>query len=112
MAVTVSLEGQESKQGVDLPSSKAILSPVPGSPQRLNSLPMAFALSADKKYTAIVNAGYGTMESDYQQSVALFDNATGKLTDFPEQRTGLRAGQTLYNGENLNCCWRSEAQGT
>ncbi len=99
MALTVSLQGQgPAQKPIDLPTSKAILPPVPGSPQRLNSLPMAFALSPDRKYTAIVNAGYGTVESDYQQSIAVLDNATGKLTDFPEQRTGQRAPQTLYNG--------------
>lgn len=85
-------------QTINLPSSKQILAPVPGAPQRLNSLPMAMAWSPDHRYLAIINAGYGTVESDYQQSIAVLDTATGKLTDFPDPRTGLRAAQTLYSG--------------
>ncbi len=88
----------QAQTSIDLPTSKQILPPVPGAPQRLNSLPMATAVSPDGHYTAIVNAGYGTAESDYEQSIALLDNTTGTLADFPEARTGIRAAQTLYNG--------------
>lgn len=85
-------------QSIPLPSSKRITQPVPGSPQRLNSLPMAMAWSPDHRYLAIVNAGYGTVESNYQQSIAVLDTATGKLADFPDARTEVGAAQTLYNG--------------
>ncbi len=72
--------------------------PVPGSPQRTNSLPMAIAASPDGRYLALLNAGYGTYESEYQQSIALVDTSTGKVTDFPEARTAAGMPQTLYQG--------------
>ncbi len=46
----------------------------------------------------MLNAGYGTFESDYQQSIAIYDTKTGKLTDFPEARTAQKAPQTLFQG--------------
>src|SRR5215813_10585047 len=56
-------------QAIDLPTSKQIVRPVPGSPQRLNSLPMSMAVSPDARYVVTVNAGYGTFESKYMQSL-------------------------------------------
>lgn len=85
-------------QTVALPSSKDLALPAPGAPQRLNSLPMVMATSPDGRYVAIANAGYGTAESDYEQSIAVFDRTTGRVSDFPERRTGLSAAQTLYSG--------------
>jgi DNA-binding beta-propeller fold protein YncE len=82
----------------NLPTSKQLLQPVPGSPKRLNSLPMGIAASPDGRYLASLNAGYGTYESQYAQSIALLDTTTGKLTDFPELRTRLKAPQTFYQG--------------
>ena len=84
---------------IDLPTSKR-LSAVPGAPQRLNSLPMSMALSPDGRYAVTVNAGYGTFESEYHQSLAVLDTTTGTLTDFPEALTGTGrdAAQTLYSG--------------
>src|SRR6202022_617519 len=82
----------------NLPTSKQLLQPVPGSPKRLNSLPMGIAASPDGHYLAILNAGYGTYESQYAQSIALLDTNTGKLADFPELRTQLSAPQTFYQG--------------
>ena len=52
-------------QSIDLPSSKQLIEPVPGNPQRLNSLPMSMAISPDGRYVVTVNAGYGTYESKY-----------------------------------------------
>ena len=83
---------------VDLPSSKQLLSGAPGSPARINSLPMSMALSPDGRYAVTVNAGYGTFESKYQQSISVVNVATGKVTDFPDARTGLSNHQTLYQG--------------
>src|SRR5450755_1034556 len=83
---------------VDLPTSKRLAEPVPGSPQRLNSLPMTAAISPDGRHLAIVNAGFGTFESRYQQSIAVLDIQTGKVTDFPEPRTAIGLPQTLYSG--------------
>src|SRR5579859_658227 len=83
---------------IDLPTSKRLAEPVPGTPQRLNSLPMTVAVSPDGRYLAVVNAGYGTFESRYQQSIAVLDIQTGKVTDFPEPRTAMDLPQTLYSG--------------
>ena len=85
-------------QSIPLPTSKQILEPVPGAPQQLNSLPMACAWSPDHRYLALVNAGFGTAESNYEQSVAVLDTATGKLTDFPLELTEVLDPQTLYSG--------------
>jgi DNA-binding beta-propeller fold protein YncE len=85
-------------QSVNLPTGKQIVQPVPGSPARLNSLPMGAAWSPDGRYLALVNAGYGTADSDYSQSVAILDTTTNKLTDFPDQRTVIGASQTMYSG--------------
>jgi DNA-binding beta-propeller fold protein YncE len=64
----------------------------------LNSLPMAAAWSPDHRYLALVNAGFGTVESNYEQSIAILDTGTGKLTDYPEPRTDIPAPQTYYSG--------------
>src|ERR1700745_1834442 len=85
-------------QAIDLPTSKQIVRPVPGSPQRLNSLPMSMAVSPDARYVVTVHAGYGTFESKYMQSLAVLDTQTGKLADFPDPDTLGRAKQTLYSG--------------
>ena len=86
-------------QTIDLPTSKQLIEEVPGHPQRLNSLPMSMAVSPDKRYILTVNAGYGTFESKYDQSLAVFDTQTGKVADFPDDRTPARKSkQTLYSG--------------
>ena len=84
-------------QEIDLPSSKT-LGVVPGSPQRINSLPMSMAVSPDKRYVVTVNAGYGTFESKYEQSLSVMDTATGKIVDYPDARTLEKDKQTLYSG--------------
>jgi DNA-binding beta-propeller fold protein YncE len=93
-----SIGQQSDKKPVDLPSSKQLLTPVPGAPARLNSLPMATAWSPDGRYLAILNAGYGTFESDYEQSIAILDTQTGKLIDYPDARTQASLPQTMYAG--------------
>ena len=85
-------------QTIDLPTSKQIVRPAPGNPQRLNSLPMSMAASPDGKYVVTVNAGYGTWESGYAQSLAVTETSTGKVTDFPDERMSLTAKQTMYSG--------------
>src|SRR6202166_2368222 len=96
MAAPVAVYAQRPAQ--NLPTSKQLREPVPGEPVRLNSLPMGIAASPDGRYLAILNAGYGTYESQYAQSIALLDTQTGKLSDFPELRTQLEAPQTFYQG--------------
>ena len=89
---------QARAQRIDLPTSKQLLAPAPGNPQRLNSLPMALAVSPDGRWVVSLNAGYGTFESDYEQSLAVMDTQTGKVRDFPEARTGQRMAQTFFSG--------------
>ncbi len=91
-----SLWGQDGAR-VNLPSSKQ-LDGAPGNPQRVNSLPMSMAVSPDGRYVVTVNAGYGTFESRYEQSLAVMDTQTGKVTDFPDDRTKTTDKQTLYSG--------------
>src|ERR1039458_1015734 len=88
---------QDASGRLDLPSSKQ-MGAVPGNPQRLNSLPMSMAVSPDRRYVVTVNAGYGTFESGYMQSLAVMDTQTGKVVDFPDDRTANRGRQTLYSG--------------
>src|ERR1022692_4534047 len=85
-------------QSMDLPTSKALIGVVPGNPERLNSLPMSMAASPDHRYIVTVNAGFGTFESQYEQSLAVLDTQTGKLSDYPDDRTLVGAKQTLYSG--------------
>src|ERR1700733_13534494 len=88
----------QSPSFVDLPSSKQLLGKTPGDPQRLNSLPVTMAISPDGRYVVTVNVGYGTFESQYEQSLAVFDTQDGTLADFPDARTSSKANQTLYSG--------------
>jgi len=85
-------------QTVDLATSKQLIGEIPGHPQRLNSLPMSMAVSPGGRYLVTVNAGYGTFESKYEQSLAVLDTQTGALEDFPDDRTLVGAAQTLYSG--------------
>ncbi len=92
-----STSGSVSPGRVDLPTSKT-LGLVPGRPQRVNSLPLVMAVSPDGRYVVTVNAGYGTWESKYDQSLAVMETQTGKVVDFPDERTGLESKETLYAG--------------
>ena len=60
------------------------------------------AVSPDKRYVVTLNNGYGTYESRYDQSLAVYDTRTATVTDFPDDRTQLRqrvgGKQTLYSG--------------
>src|SRR5664279_4692238 len=87
-----------SAQTIDLPSSKQLIEEVPGHPQKLNSLPMSMAVSPNGRYVVTVNAGLGTFESNYEQSLAVLDTKSGTLADFPDSRTLIHAKQTLYSG--------------
>jgi DNA-binding beta-propeller fold protein YncE len=92
-----------SAQTIDLPTSKQLIDEIPGHPQRLNSLPVSMAISPDKRYIVTVNAGYGTFESEYKQSLAVMDTQAGTVADFPDDRTEARsAKQTLYSGLALS----------
>jgi DNA-binding beta-propeller fold protein YncE len=81
-----------------LPSGKVLLNPVPGRPQRTNSFPTAVALSPDGRYLVILNNGYGTQKSDYQQSLAVLDLESNRMADYPDSRLGKGAHQSYFLG--------------
>jgi len=85
-------------QIINLPSSKQLIGEAPGNPQRTNGLPLSMAVSPDGRYVVTVNAGYGTYESQYRQSLTVFNTRTGTLADFPDARTTVHEKQTLYSG--------------
>jgi DNA-binding beta-propeller fold protein YncE len=101
-AVSLAAQTSTQTQTIDLPTSKQLIEEVPGHPQRLNSLPVSIAVSPDKRYVVTLNDGYGTFESDYSQSIAVYDTQTGTVADFPDTRTQIRqrvgGKQTLYSG--------------
>src|SRR4051812_39623685 len=72
LLIAPTLRGQSWPEITNLPTSKG-LGTVPGNPQKLNSLPMSMAVSPDARYVVTVNAGYGTFESKYEQSLAVLD---------------------------------------
>ena len=82
---------------IPLPSSKRLLAP-PGNPQPTNGLPVAAALDPSGRYLALLNAGFGTAESQYRQSIAILDLQTNKLSDFPDPRLGPYARQAVFLG--------------
>ena len=87
------------RKSIDLPTSKQLIEEIPGHPQRLNSLPISMAVSPDKRYVVTMNAGYGTFESHYEQSLAVLDTQTGSAGRFSRRTDRPRkAKQTLYSG--------------
>ena len=96
----------QSADPTNLPSSKQLEGHLPGSPFKTNSLPMALMVSPDGRYAATLNAGFGTAESHYEQSILVVDLQTGKPLDFPDARTSLRAHQTFYQG----LAWSSDGR--
>ena len=89
---------QKAQKEISLPTSKTLLEPVPGEPQRTNSLPVTAALRADGKYLALLNNGFGSAESNYRQSIAVLDLANNQLRDFPDGRLATHAQQTYFLG--------------
>ena len=69
-------------QSIDLPTSKQLFEPVPGQPQRINSLPMSMAVSPDAHYVVTMNAGYGTYESKYDAVSGGTGYADGRSVGF------------------------------
>lgn len=96
--LTAQTSPEVAQKEIPLPSSKALLEPVPGGPQRTNSLPVSVALSPDGKYLALLNNGFGSAESNYRESIAVLDIASNQLRDFPDARLGTHAQQTYFLG--------------
>jgi DNA-binding beta-propeller fold protein YncE len=88
----------DTQSAVDLPTGQRLLLPAPGDPRRINSLPMALTGSPDGRWVVALNAGYGTFESGYMQSLAVLDTRTGVVRDFPDARLLVGAKQTFFQG--------------
>lgn len=86
------------RREIPLSTSKMLLMPTPGHPQRTNSFPTAVVLSPDGQYLALLNNGRGTLESGYQQSIAILDLRSGTVRDFPDSRLKVGAHQTYFLG--------------
>jgi DNA-binding beta-propeller fold protein YncE len=89
LAVIVVIAARAAEQNsriIHLPSSKNLTLPVPGFIARTNSFPATIALSPDGKYAALLNQGYGTVESGERQSIGILDLSNNQLRDFPDDR--------------------------
>lgn len=91
-------QSQGDGKTIHLSTSKLLQLPVPGHPQKTNSFPTAVALSPDGQYLAILNNGYGTEESSYDESLAILDLKNNRLTDYPDTRLHQKAHQTYFLG--------------
>jgi DNA-binding beta-propeller fold protein YncE len=81
-----------------LPSSKLLIQPIPGSPQAMNSFPVNIQVSPDQRYAAILEAGYGDVETAVHQSIAILDLDTNQITRFADPRLGKDAHQSYFIG--------------
>jgi DNA-binding beta-propeller fold protein YncE len=98
MASAVHAQQDRLPGALNLSTGKQLMTPVPGDPQRTNSLPMSLAVSPDRRWVVSLNAGFGTFESGYMQSLAVLDTRTGAVKDFPDARTLIDARQTFFSG--------------
>ena len=89
---------QTSRKTINLPSSKKLISPAPGDPQKVDSFPVTAALSPDGKYLALLNSGFGTMAGNLRQGITIIDTASNKSQFFPDDRLGKQATQTYFIG--------------
>src|SRR5512141_1734279 len=94
------------RKRISLPSSKILIGPVPGNPQPMGAFPVNIQISPDQKYAAILEAGYGTMETELHQSVAVLDFASGEITRFADPRLGYKAKQSFF----LGLAWSSDGK--
>ena len=86
IAIVAALAANQHSQVIHLPTSKNLTLPVPGFIARTNSYPATIALSPDGRYAALLNQGYGTVESGVRQSIAILDLSNNQLRDFPDDR--------------------------
>ena len=93
--------GQE-QQTTRLPTSKNIVKPTPGAPQKTNGFPETIALSPDGHYAAFLNNGFGAAESGDHQSIGILDLQTNQVADFPEERLAENAHQSYFVGLAFN----------
>jgi DNA-binding beta-propeller fold protein YncE len=96
-AICVAQQSRRPPEFVNLPNGK-VLGKVAGVPRAINSMPATIAVSPDQRYAVTLNMGWGTVESDYHQSLTVLDLKTDKLTDFPDARLGHDSRQTYFIG--------------
>ncbi|HMK20934.1 MAG TPA: hypothetical protein VK466_01290, partial [Terriglobales bacterium] len=82
---------------IDLPTSKVLLHPLENA-SPTNGLPVTIVLSPDGRYAALLNAGYGTQQTRGCQSISIFEIATAKLSDSPDDRLCEDARQSYFLG--------------
>jgi DNA-binding beta-propeller fold protein YncE len=92
------LSAQDSSRQIPLPSSKFLNTPSPGRIGSTNSFPATIAISPDGQYAALLNNGYGTQQSQAQQSIAILNLRSNQLTDFPDPRLAESAHQSYFLG--------------
>src|SRR6202035_658934 len=94
----VGLGASQEQERTRPPTSKAVIKPTPGAPQRTNGFPETIALSPDGHYAALLNNGFGATDSGMKQSIAIVDLQTSQVADFPEDRLGEDAHQSYFLG--------------
>jgi DNA-binding beta-propeller fold protein YncE len=85
------------KATVWFPTGKVLLHPVE-SRALTDGLPVTIALSPDGRYAALLHAGYGTQQTRGCQSITIYEFATAKLSDFPDDRLCEDARQSYFLG--------------
>jgi hypothetical protein len=94
------------RKRISLATSKILMTPVPGNPQPMGAFPVNIAVSPDQKYAAVLEAGYGTLETQLHQSVAVLNFASGEITRFADPRLGPKAHQSFF----LGLAWSSDSK--
>ncbi|HLH08724.1 MAG TPA: beta-propeller fold lactonase family protein [Terriglobales bacterium] len=95
--VTISLSAQQ-KESLNLPTSKKLITPAPGDPRQLGSLPTNIVVSPDGRYAAILENGYGTRDTKFQQGIAVLNLETNVIQGFPDSRLSRNAKQSYFLG--------------
>jgi hypothetical protein len=91
---------------ISLSTSKLLIEPVPGAPQPMNTFPVNTQISPYQKYAAILEAGYGDLETKVHQSIAVLNFATNQITRFADPRMGKGAHQSYFIG----LAWSSDGR--
>lgn len=106
LAVIAVLATDPVRRRIMLPTGKVLITPVPGDPKPMGAFPVNIALSPDQKYAAVLEAGYGTVETELHQSIAVLDFATGEIARFADPRLGKNARQSFF----LGIAWSSDGK--
>ena len=86
------------QSSIMLPTSKALTLPSPGHIGSTNSFPATMVVSPDGHFAALLNDGYGTQETLAQQSIAVLNLETNKITSFSESRFSDHSHQSYFLG--------------